>query len=224
MLAVKKREPTGRFVAVMEALPFEALTGALDTDSRKLAFWINIYNAWFQILRSERHAGKPEIYRQRLVALAGKTFSLDDIEHGILRKYRFKWALGYLPDPFAREEVKKLAVSQRDWRIHFALNCGAVSCPPIAFYTPGKITAQLDMATLSFLEAETGIFPEKKEIHITRLFYWFIGDFGGRSGIRRILREILDIETSGWSLVFKDYDWEEKLVHFAEPEPALTER
>ncbi len=224
LLAVKMQQPIGPLTTELEKLPIEKLSESLDSDARKLAFWINIYNAWFQILRTERHVSKSEIYRQRLITLAGYPFSLDEIEHGILRKYRWKWSLGYLPDPFARSLVKTMAVSKQDWRIHFALNCGAKSCPPIAFYSPGKIDEQLDMATLSFLEAETGIFPEKKEIHITRLFKWFLGDFDGRSGIRRILREMLNIPTDGWKLVFKHYDWEEKLAHYAEPSRETAEK
>jgi Protein of unknown function, DUF547 len=219
LLAVKMQQPTGPLTAALEKLSFEKLAASLNTDDRKLAFWVNIYNAFFQILSGEGGIGKPQIYSERMVTIGGTSFSLDDIEHGILRRYRWKWSLGYLPGPFARPAVKKLAVSKRDYRIHFALNCGAVSCPPIAFYSPEKIAAQLDMATLSFLEAETGIFPGKKEIHITWLFQWFAGDFGGRSGIRRILQEKLNIETAGWKLVFKDYDREEKLAHFTELNP-----
>ena len=56
------------------------------------------------------------------------SFSLDDIEHGILRRN-------------ARNHIEvgdsKLThmVDKVDYRIHFALNCGAQSCPAIAFYT-----------------------------------------------------------------------------------------
>lgn len=131
-----------------------------------------------------------------------------------MRKYRLKWALGYLPDPFAPTLLKKLAVRKLDYRIHFALNCGAKSCPPIAFYSPEKLESQLGMATVSFLEGDTMVFPEKKEIHITRLFLWFMGDFGGKAGIRQILKKELNLETAGMRLVFKEYNWEEALYNF----------
>ena len=215
LLQVKMQEPTAKAISHLAALPLASLQATLDSDTRKKALWINIYNAFFQILRTERQVGKPAIYHQKLVSIAGQAFSLDDIEHGILRKYRFKWALGYLPDPFASALVKKLAVSKLDYRIHFALNCGAKSCPPIAFYSPEKLEHQLDLAARSFLESETAVFPEKKEVHVTRLFQWFLGDFGGRSGIRRILKEIMKLETTGMKLVFKKYDWEEDLENFS---------
>jgi hypothetical protein len=215
LLQVKKQEPTAQLLAQLEALPLASLQAELDSDTRKKAFWINVYNAFFQILRTERQIEKPAIYRQKLATIAGQAFSLDDIEHGILRKYRFKWALGYLPDPFAPALLKKLAVQAVDYRIHFALNCGAKSCPPIAFYSSEKLEQQLDMATLSFLEGETKVFFEKKEVHVTRLFQWFLADFGGRGGIRRILKEKINLETTGLKLVFKEYDWGEELDNFS---------
>jgi hypothetical protein len=209
------QEPVDKTLAQLEALPLASLQTALDTDTRKKAFWINTYNAFFQTLRTEQQVDKPAIYRQKLVTIAGQAFSLDHIEHGILRKNRIKLSLGYLPNLFAPTLLKKLAVQEVDYRIHFALNCGAKSCPPIAFYSPERLEQQLEIATLSFLEGETEVFPEKKEIHVTRLFQWFMGDFGGRSGIKRILKEKLKLETAGRKLVFKKYNWEEELDNFS---------
>jgi hypothetical protein len=214
LLAIRMQAPTAKVVAQLEALPSASLKSNLDSDARKKAFWINIYNAFFQLLRRERGLEKPDIYRLKLINMAGYLFSLDDIEHGILRRYRLKWALGYLPNPLASTTVKEFAVKKIDYRIHFALNCGARSCPPIAFYSPDKIERQLDMATLSFLENETEVFPEKKEVHTTRLFQWFIGDFGGAGGMRRILEQNLKLDLEGMRLVFKSYDWEEELDNF----------
>jgi hypothetical protein len=214
LLVVKMQAPTGEVIARLEDLPSASLKSNLDSDARKKAFWINIYNAFFQILRKERGVDKPDIYRLKLINIAGYRFSLDDIEHGILRKYRLKWALGYLPNPLVSTKVRAFAVKKIDYRIHFALNCGARSCPPIAFYSPDKIERQLDMATLSFLENDTEVFPEKKEIHTTRLFQWFIGDFGGVAGVRRILEQNLKLDLKGMRLIFKSYDWEEELDNF----------
>ena len=214
LLLVKTGEPAEEIVAQLAALPPTTLSAALDTDARKKAFWVNCYNAYFQLLATEKHLEKPAIFQDRVLTIAGVALSLDDIEHGILRKHRYKWSLGYLPDPFASRTIRHWAVSERDYRIHFALNCGAKSCPPIAFYDADKIDAQLDLATLSFLEGETEVFPEKKEIHTTRLFQWFKGDFGGGKGIRRILHAHLGIETKGWKVVFTSYDWEEQLGYY----------
>ena len=78
-----------------------------------------------------------------LLIYKGLILSLDDIEHGILRRYRQKYSLGYLPQFWVNNTIKKLAVHEMDNRIHCALSCGAVSCPAIAFYDAENIDAQL---------------------------------------------------------------------------------
>ena len=115
-----------------------------------------------------------------------------------------------------RSLIKKLAVEKIDFRIHFALNCGAISCPPIAFYSSEKIEQQLQLASLSFLEGETDIYADKKEVHVTQLFRWFLADFGGKSGIRKILREYLDFDSKSYQIIFKPYSWEEQLDNYAD--------
>lgn len=214
LLNVKMEKPLNEMISEMGAIDLAQLKSDLNSDDQKKAFWINIYNAWFQILRKIKEVEKTKIYKVKLIKIAGQFFSLDDVEHGILRKYRYKFSLGYLPNYFAAKLIKQLAVSKIDYRIHFALNCGAVSCPPIAFYSADRIDAQLEMATLNFLETETDILADSKEIHITRLFQWFKGDFGGTRGIRKILEEKLKISTKGYKLVYKPYSWEESLDNY----------
>ncbi|MEM6264720.1 MAG: DUF547 domain-containing protein [Bacteroidota bacterium] len=196
--------------------PLQRLKEELHNDDLRKAFWINSYNAFFLIFRRERGIQKPHIYRQKLVTIAGEKLSLDEIEHGILRRFRYKFSRGYLANPFARRLVKQLALRQIDFRIHFALNCGAQSCPPIAFYTANKINEQLEMATLSFLESETLLKPGDKEIHISRLFHWYLGDFGGKSGIRNMLQKYLQLDSKGCKLIYKQYSWKEDLENYDE--------
>jgi len=214
LLAVKMQKSTTELVLQLKNLSMDELQKGLSSDNQKKAFWINCYNAYFLILRKEKGIVKPAIYRDKLVSMAGRDWSLDDMEHGILRKYRYKLSLGYLPNIFAPAIIKKMAVEKIDYRIHFALNCGAKSCPPIAFYHSDRVEQQLEMATLSFLEGETDVFPEKKEIHVSRLFQWFAGDFGGKSGTRKILQEKLNLKTKGQKIVYKEYSWEEDLDNF----------
>lgn len=216
LLAMKMEKSSVDEEAQLATYPFDLFQQELSTDEAKKAFWINCYNAYFLILRKVKKLEKPAIYRNKEIEIAGNHFSLDDIEHGILRKYRYKPALGYLPNWLAPKLIKNLAVDKMDYRIHFALNCGAASCPPIAFYTPEKIEEQLEMATQSFLEPDTQIDSDKKEIHISQLFKWFLGDFGGKSGIRKILEKQLGIDTSRYQLIYKPYSWEEKLDNYAE--------
>lgn len=215
LLAVKMQKSTKELVLQMKELSISQLQTDLNNDDSKKAFWINCYNAFFQILRKEKGMDKPGIYRDKVTTIAGRNWSLDEMEHGILRRYRYKLSLGYLPNIFAPALIKKMAVEKIDYRIHFALNCGAKSCPPIAFYNVDRIEQQLEMASLSFLEGETDVFPDKKEIHISRLFQWFAGDFGGKRGTRQILQEKLKLETKGQKIIYKEYSWEEELDNYA---------
>ncbi len=213
LLAVKMQENTSEIKLELEKTPFNKLE-SLSNDTTKKAFWINIYNAYFLILRKEQKIEKPAIYKKKLIRIANINFSLDDIEHGILRRYRYKYSLGFLRNFFALKLIKELAVSTIDYRIHFALNCGAKSCPPIAFYHLEKIDTQLNIATQSFLEAETDFYTDKKEVHISMLFKWYLGDFGGKRGIKNIYLTQLGQNISDFKIKFKPYSWEEDLNNF----------
>ncbi len=214
LLAVKMQENTLELKNTIAYINLNDLFSLLNTDNLKKAFWINIYNAFFQILRKEIKLGKNEIYTKKAIKIAQQNFSLDDIEHSILRRFRYKYSLGYLPNIFTPKLIKKLAVNEIDYRIHFALNCGAKSCPPIAFYTSERIEEQLETATLSFLETETTVNKTSKEIFISRLFLWFKADFGGMAGTRNILEEKLKINTQGFSIKYSKYSWEEDLDNY----------
>lgn len=214
LLSVKKAKDSIALIKQIELIPVDILKTELNSDETKKAFWINTYNAFYQVIRTNNPIPASSIYTDKHINIASQKFSLDDIEHGILRRYRIKTSLGYLPNLFAPKIIKELAVENIDYRIHFALNCGAKSCPPIAFYNSEKIDQQLELATLSFLESDCEIKLHKMEIHVTSLFSWFRDDFGGKKGIKRILREKLDIPTDGFQLVFKPYNWEDDLRNF----------
>ncbi len=214
LLTVKKQQDTTALQKQMATLSLPALQTALASDDQKKAFWVNIYNAYYQILRIEQQMDKPDIYRERAFTIAGEPFSLDDVEHGILRKFRYKYSFGYLSNPFTSKLIKDLAVEELDYRIHFALNCGAKSCPPIAFYKVKSINSQLDLATQAFLEGETDFNAENKVVHVTALFQWFAGDFGGKKGIREIYRQQLEKDITGYTIKYKEYSWEDDLGNF----------
>lgn len=111
----------------------------IDPDSlsrhEALAFWINLYNAGALILAGQAQRdgvesvlGVPGGFRQRFVVVAGEDLSLDDIEHGKLRRFG---------DP----------------RIHAALVCGSVSCPTLRGepYTGDRLDDQFDDQLRHFL-------------------------------------------------------------------------
>ena len=159
---------------------------------------------------------RPKIFTKKVIVIASKSFSLDNIEHDILRKYRWKFSMGYLPKFFPGKLIKQLAVSKIDYRIHFALNCGAKSCPPIAFYSYDKIDQQLDLASRNFLKSETVVNDELKEITTSKILSWFKGDFGGKKGIRKILGKEFGKDLSGYKIRFNDYDWDSVLKNYAD--------
>ncbi|MDZ4748850.1 MAG: DUF547 domain-containing protein [Saprospiraceae bacterium] len=216
LLKVKKAEETRDAEGRLQQIKFEDLLNGLQSDDERKAFWINIYNAWFQILAARDKKAKPAIFREKLIPIAGQRFSLDDIEHGILRKYRLKLALGYLPMFYPASLIKRLSVSAIDFRIHFALNCGAVSCPPIAFYTADAIQQQLELATDSFITTDITIDEEEKIISISKLMLWFRGDFGGCKGIRKMLTKYLQKDLTIYTIRYKDYHWDSKLNNFSD--------
>ncbi len=211
---VKTEKSTQEIELVLATKDMIVLKDGLNNDEAKKAFWINIYNAWFQILKTREKKKSSAIFTQRLILIAGKKFSLDDIEHGILRKYRWKYSKGYFSNIFANKIIRELAVSRIDYRIHFALNCGAKSCPPIAFYSYEKINHQLDIAAKSFLISETEIDDIKKEVKVNRIMDWFIGDFDGKKGIKKIIATILQKDVTNYRIKFKPYNWDESLHNF----------
>jgi len=83
--------------------------------------------------------------------------------------------------PLRRSDPRRAAAPGRiDPRIHFALNCGARSCPPIRAYEPSALDAQLDLATRAYLEAETRLEPQRGRVRLPRLMRLYAPDFGDR--------------------------------------------
>lgn len=215
LLNVRYEMPTDSLETALSKIKLTDLISGLSNDNARKTFWINIYNSYFQILAVREKKTKPEIFSQKLISIAEKFFSLDDIEHGILRKYRWKYSLGYLPQFFPSKIIKQLSVSKIDYRIHFALNCGAKSCPPIAFYQYDFLDKQLETATLSFLSTETEIDSIKKEVIVTKIMQWFKADFGGTKGIKSILSKYLKKDFLEYTIQFKNYDWAQELKNYS---------
>ncbi len=216
LLAIKLDNSTINIREQLSNYSLKKLQNELYTDVLKTAFWINIYNAYFLILKKELKYTKPTIYRKKLFKIAGTKFSLDDVEHGILRKYRYKYSLGFFANLWYSKLIKHLAVHTIDYRIHFALNCGAKSCPPIAFYKVDTLELQLNLATQNFLLSETTILETTKEVHISALFKWYYNDFKGIKGIQEIYNKHIQTSIKEYKIVYQKYDWNEDLNNFTE--------
>jgi hypothetical protein len=216
LLSVKMKDDTDALELQLKNNSIQQLTNELVSDNAKKSFWINIYNSFYQIMVNRLKGDATGIYKRKEIIIAQTAFSLDEIEHGILRRFRIKWSLGYLPNPFASKLIKSLAVDQVDYRIHFALNCGAKSCPPIAFYSLQDIEEQLNDAMYSFILSETVIDRDNKIITSSKILFWYIGDFGGRKAIRKIISKVFEIDLAKYKIKYSYYNWDSALDNFKE--------
>jgi len=142
----------------------------LDRDDR-MAFFINVYNAL--IVHATIVKGVPDdtfkrlkFFDQAKYDIGGLQYSANDIEHGVLRSNRpSPAAIGVLlgkPElsrgPFKNGDARReCCITPMDPRIHFALVCGAKSCPPIRVFKGEKIDEQLEDAAFAFIEGDVEI-------------------------------------------------------------------
>jgi hypothetical protein len=140
------------------------------TRDQRMAFWINAYHVFTLRLivdhypiRSGWLTRQPRnsirqiagAWTARRWRAAGRTVSLDDIEHAILRP------------------------EFRDARIHFAVNCASVSCPPLSAepYQPETLDRQLDAAARRYLGSREGLQVDHATLRVSSIFKWYGSDF-----------------------------------------------
>lgn len=216
---VKNKTSFDKQVTLLKQASLYDLTVQLKTDAQKIAFWVNIYNAFIQISLTENpnaYEDKGAYFKKERVKVAGEILSFDDIEHGILRRSRAKLSLGYLRKWFRPKWERKLRVDDIDWRIHFALNCGAKSCPPVAVYSAKNLDKEFDFMTIEFLNEFTTYDKIAKKASTVALFSWFRADFGGLSGAKKILKEYNITPEKPEKIDFITYDWTLSLGNFRE--------
>ena len=209
--AAKTGSETNTLLVQIANLDFDSLTNGLLSDNEKKTFWINMYNGFTQVRlkkEPEKYKSRGAFFSEKAMTIANTKFSLDDIEHGILRHSKIKWSLGYLNKWFPNKTEKILRVAKLDYRIHFSLNCGAKSCPPIASYQSDALDLQLDLATKAYLTGETLYDSVKNTVKLPALMGWFRKDFGGKTGMKELLKKMGIIsQTSNPSVSFSKYDW-----------------
>jgi len=181
-----------------------------ETDTKKLtsngqlAFYINAYNAWTIKLILSAYPELDSIwdlgsrifkwkspFRKEIVRIEGKRISLDDLEHGVIRP-RFK-------DP----------------RVHFAVNCASISCPPLISepYEGPTLDQQLDASVRSFLNNRERNRLEGKTLYVSKIFKWFAADFNDNvvgfflQYADEELKERLHGSRDGLEVKYLDYDW-----------------
>lgn len=183
----------------------------LDGDAARGAFWADVYNAVVleQVQRGAlagdvRRA--PGFFRRTTVDVGGRSVSLHVIEHGLLRANRpAPWSL---LRPLGRADARcAWALSTLDPRVHFALNCGARSCPPIAAYEAARWDAQLDLATRSYLASECRVVGDV--VHLPWLMKLYARDFPDprEFAARFAPPEVTERLRAGATLGWAPYDW-----------------
>jgi hypothetical protein len=187
-------------------------------DAGRIAFWANLYNALVLHCLCLRPLRGNLLWHLRLFdriayRVGGRDYPLNLIENGVLRAnrrppYRLRPPLR-LCDPRLRA-----APSALDPRIHFALNCGARSCPPIRDYDPDSLDEQLELATRTYMAAEAAVDPGRQSVQLPRLMRLYRADFGDRDqqlefAARYLpeLRDWIDDEAGQVRLGYGRFDW-----------------
>ena len=201
-LALRTDSPYEAYVDTIERIDLNYLETSLNTQEKKLAFWINTYNALVQVKLKESPESFKNIkqfFRNKDLLIGGESISLDDLENGILRLQPINEAAAF---------CIRFRLSTLDYRIHFTLNCGASSCPAIAYYDSKQIEDQLSLAEEVFVQNNSSYDQIKNELTISELFKWFESDFGGFKGIIQIM-EKHKVLTKGIQpkVLYDQYDW-----------------
>lgn len=179
------------------------------TREQRYAFWINAYNAFTVHLVLSRYpvesirdigTALSPVWKKEFVPLghlygAGTTdlISLDTIEHRILRP------------------------EFEDARVHAAINCASLSCPPLASeaYRAESLEAQLDAGVLRWLSDPSlnRFDADARRAEVSAIFDWFEEDFVRDAGTVRAWIAEHGPESARWvaegelDLRHLDYDW-----------------
>lgn len=201
----------------LQSLDIHLFREEVSEDGSKKAFWVNAYNVFNLVGMRQKPvvtlAERKAHFFARRHLVAGMALSLNDIEHGILRRSKLWWAKGWLRNPFPGRRMRDLQLSQDDPRIHFALNCGANGCPAIRFYTVEGVEAELETATRGFFA--TDIHRDDAVIWMSAIFRMYLGDFGGRKGLEIWLKRYRpDLLAGTFRIRFLPYDLSPNLDKF----------
>lgn len=212
LLNLKNGRPTEANLSAIAALDPDELVYELDTREEQLAFWINIYNGMAQHLLTSQ----PDLWDSRnnffstpRFTVAAEKLSLEDVEHGIIRGGEAKLGLGFIPQLFPGKFKRTFKIQGGDPRIHFALNCGAIDCPPVEIYDSESVDERLDHRTRVYLSKHSQLSEDGKTLVTTPLLSWFRGDFRTYDGVDDFLVYfgVLTEDNKSVNRDYKDYDW-----------------
>lgn len=163
------------------------------TEARQLAFGFNLYNAATLKLIVDHYPVKSirdigNIFRgpwkQKVVRFRGETITLDELEHGFLRK------------------------EYKEPRLHVALVCAAMGCPPLRneAYMAERLDEQLNDQSRKFLRSPKGLVLDRAngKARISSIFKWYGGDF---DSVPDFVARHSGQDLNGLNIEYLDYDW-----------------
>ena len=163
--------------------------------NKQKAFWINAYNAYTLKIILENYPLKSitkikkkgkTAWKIPFVKVGNKLYTLDHIEHKILRKNLF--------DP----------------KIHVGVNCASISCPKLSniAFTEENIEAELTRLMNDFVNDPSKNKLSKKKVQISSIFDWFKEDFTKNNSVIDYLNTFSKIEiNSNAKINYLKYDW-----------------
>jgi len=178
--------------------------GKLGTREERLAYWINVYNIFAIDLilgaypvDSIKDIGSffSPVWGADAGKIRGRSYTLDEIEDDILRP---------MGEP----------------RIHAAIVCASVSCPPLARtpFEAGAIDRQLDATLASFLanpQKGARLDRASRTLRLSKIFDWFESDFESAGGVLSFVLPHLAEDDARWirshradlRIDYFGYDW-----------------
>lgn len=161
-------------------------------DDDAIAYWINLYNAVTVRLILDHYPVDSikdigGAWKKDRVEVVGEPFSLNAIENDVLRRMT------------------------RDARIHFAINCASVGCPPLRneAYLADRLEEQLEDSTRRALQLDTQLVVVGDTVVLSKIFGWYERDFEDDAGsvANFIERYRDDLPLDDYKLETMDYDW-----------------
>ena len=174
----------------------------LKSHDGKLAFWINVYNVFAVKIVADNYPVQSikdvgglfkSVWKLEAGIVGGKRYSLNEIEHQILRK---------MEEP----------------RIHAAIVCASISCPDLSkdVFDSKNINKQLDSMVKVFL-ANPGkgmkVDAHGKRIFLSAIFDWFEEDFKISGGVLKFLEPYIPLNYQqvlkgrSSSISYMSYNW-----------------
>jgi len=201
------------------------LAGLDDFDRSRIripaqtAFWLNVFNALVlrdasELALARSRSEVQAFFERRRLAVGGLAYSLDDIEHGLLRGNAPKF--GHLRSPMRRDDPRLAHMPLAyDERMHFAMYCAARSSPALRVFDGGQLDRQLEEAAAEYLRRHVRVEKDGALVVLPRQFYWYPGDFGGERralefALARLDEEVVepvDRRLGRVKIRYAEFDW-----------------